>query len=401
MSINYLETYKKRLSHMGTTPQEKAFNSGILEFRRYLKYNQHVVSGLRVWRNAGAPFRGAILTDKEDENRVSQILLVELGVDIKPGDFIQWNDGAPWLVYRSTTSSYQPYQKFHMVRCNYEVKWVDENGTIQQSWVYLLGHKDSKVKDNFRTWNNLITPQPNKYIEMVLPHTKIPLGTDIMVLDEVWRLVEYDQNSVPGVIYLSFTETTLNEQRDDLKNKLASADKVAEWELELPAVRQVRPHERFEVKYSLRKNGIEQYDVKPTISVNDAELSLDGDVVVAGASGGGMITVSYNDLVATQEVHIVFQSSEPLVIAGNEKVRAGRESKYQAGSEKNVVEFSLIQEEELATIVSSENNTCVIKANSKNKLGTVTLVARVAATAKTAALEATRTIEIVPLWQVI
>ena len=84
-----------------------------------------------------------------------------------------------------------------------------------------------------------------------------------------------------------------------MENKLASADKVAEWELELPAERHVRPHERFEVKYSLRKNGIEQYDVKPTISVDDAELSLDGETIVAGASGGGTITVSYNDLVAT------------------------------------------------------------------------------------------------------
>jgi hypothetical protein len=45
-----------------------------------------------------------------------------------------------------------------MVRCNYNIKWVDENGTVQSSWIYLLGHKDSKVKDNFRTWNDLITP---------------------------------------------------------------------------------------------------------------------------------------------------------------------------------------------------------------------------------------------------
>ena len=53
-------------------------------------------------------FDGVILTDKEDENRVSQILLVELGKDVKPGDLILWNN-EHWIIWRSTTSSYQPH----------------------------------------------------------------------------------------------------------------------------------------------------------------------------------------------------------------------------------------------------------------------------------------------------
>ena len=107
-------------------------------------------------------FDGVILTDKEDENRVSQILLVKVledgGPAIQQGDLIQWGDGNPWLVYRTTTSSYQPHQKFYMVRCNHYIKWIDEQGKLNESWVYLLGSKDSKIKDNFRTWHNVITP---------------------------------------------------------------------------------------------------------------------------------------------------------------------------------------------------------------------------------------------------
>ena len=59
------------------------------------------------------------------------------------------------------------------------------------------------------------------------------LGTEIMVLDEVWYLVDYDQNSVPGVIYMSFTETNLNEQRDSLEQKLANADNLATWTIQM------------------------------------------------------------------------------------------------------------------------------------------------------------------------
>ena len=105
--MSYFETYKKRASFMGKTPQEQAFNSGILEFRRYLKYNQHTVRNL-IQEKDGLTFDGVILTDKEDENRVSQILLVELGIPLDKGDLILWNN-EHWLIYRSTTSSYQPY----------------------------------------------------------------------------------------------------------------------------------------------------------------------------------------------------------------------------------------------------------------------------------------------------
>lgn len=68
--MNYLDVYKERVSSMGTNPQERAFNSGILEFRRYLKYNQHTVRGLKK-KDSIDLFDGVILTDREDENRVS------------------------------------------------------------------------------------------------------------------------------------------------------------------------------------------------------------------------------------------------------------------------------------------------------------------------------------------
>ena len=111
--MNYIDVYKSRISHLGTTYQEHAYKSGILEFRRYLKYNQHTEHNLTI-NNSNEQFSGVILTDKEDENRVSQILLVTVvedgGPELKQGDLIWWGeDKQPWLLYRSTTSSYQPH----------------------------------------------------------------------------------------------------------------------------------------------------------------------------------------------------------------------------------------------------------------------------------------------------
>ena len=78
--MNYIDVYKSRISHLGTNYQEHAYKSGILEFRRYLKYNQHTVRDLKLDKDDSL-FDGVILTDKEDENRVSQILLTKVVED--------------------------------------------------------------------------------------------------------------------------------------------------------------------------------------------------------------------------------------------------------------------------------------------------------------------------------
>ena len=282
--MNYFETYKKRASFLGTTPQERAFQSGILEFRRYLKYNSHTVRGL-ICETTGQIFDGVILTDKEDENRVSQILLVDLETPLKKGDLILWNN-EHWLIYRSTTSSYQPHQKFYMVRCNYYIKWVD-NGELKESWIYLLGSKDSKIKDNFRTWHNVITPQPNKYIEIILPHVLMPINTEIIVMDEAWYLVDYDQNSVPGVIFMSFTETKINEQRDDLENKIANADQIVIEEPE--DTKGIVGKDMIKVGYSAKYELLNaEGDIK--FSISDKKLAT-----IEYKTGSNICTVKANE----------------------------------------------------------------------------------------------------------
>lgn len=393
--MNYLDVYKARVGHLGATPQERAYKSGILEFRRYLKYNQHTVHNLILDDN-NESFDGVILTDKEDENRVSQILLVKViedgGPELKQGDLIWWGeDSNPWIIWRSTTSSYQPHQKFYMVRCNYNIKWVDEEGDVQSSWIYLLGHKDSKIKDNFRTWNNLITPQPNKYINIMLPFRKIKQGTEIMVLDEVWSLVDDDRNSVPGISFMSFTETNLNEQRDDIINSLPNADNVAGWVVSMPSHRHVKPNETFEIEYSILKNGVE-VEAEPIITVSK-NFILKDKMVTVGDSGSGNITISYMGRSAVQIVQITNEDSVILTITGDEKIRTGRTLKYKVNGIEPV-EFS-VDNINLCSVRKLDDFTCELVANSRNEIGKVVLKAKTAL-----GKETSKIIEVVPLWQV-
>ena len=396
--MNYLEVYKRRVGHLGTTPQEKAYQSGILEFRRYLKYNEHTEHNLSL-DNSDTVFSGVILTDKEDENRVSQILLVKVtedgGPELKPGNLVWWGeDKYPWIIYRSTTSSYQPHQKFYMVRCNYEVKWLDSEGMLHSSWIYLLGSKDSKIKDNFRTWHSVITPQPNKYINIMMPHQLMPLGTEIMVLDEVWSLVDYDQNSVPGVIYMSFTETNLNEQRDSIEDKLANADMLADWQIEMAESRVVAADSIIDISYAITKNGVIQ-NVKPEIILTDG-LKLMNDGCVQVGTEGGTITIDYKGVRKSQEIIVDEQPKADILFIGSDKIRVASEKNiYTLENATEEVIFTLIDENNLIAKAEQDGNTFIITANSKNKLGDIIL------TAEYNGKKFIKNIKIVSLWQVI
>ena len=395
--MNYIDVYKRRVSHLGTNYQEHAYKSGILEFRRYLKYNQHTEHNL-ILDGQDSSFSGVILTDKEDENRVSQILLVKVvedgGPELKPGDLIWWGeDTQPWLIYRSTTSSYQPHQKFYMVRCNYEVKWLDKDGMLHKSWIYLLGSKDSKIKDNFRTWHSVITPQPNKYINIIMPHQLMSLGTEIMVLDEVWYLVDYDQNSVPGIIFMSFTETNFNEQRDSLEDKLANADQLATWEIQMLKNRVVEANSIVDLNYTILKNGVAQ-DVEPTIEVSENFTLLNTHQVQVSNSGSGTITVNYKGITKTQTLTIGKTPAAKTMLVGDDKIRVASENIYTVENATVPVVFDISDPNSLVTM-TLDKYSCIIKANEKNKLGSFTL------TADHNGTKFTKTIQVVSLWQVI
>ena len=413
--MSYFDVYKQRVSHLGTNYQEHAYKSGILEFRRYLKYNQHTERNLSYFEDS-SPFEGVILTDKEDENRVSQILLTKVveddGPSLKQGDLIKWGDDTnPWIIWRSTTSSYQPHQKFYIVRCNYEIKWLDADGMLHSSWIYLVGSKDSKIKDNFRTWHSVITPQPNKYINIIMPHQLMPLGTEIMILDEVWYLVDYDQNSVPGIVFMSFTETNFNEQRDSLEDKLANADKLATWEIQMLKERDVEANSIIDLNYTILKNGVIQ-NVEPEISVEGNLTLLSNGKIQVGSTDGGSITVTYKGVSQKQSITIGSTPAVELMISCNEKLRVASEGNkvvVENAATDGIVEFIFedwkdkedkipvpLKDLLILDSIAIDHNVCSFNVNKNNKLGKFILKIKYN---NDQVLE--KTIQVVSLWQVI
>lgn len=384
----YFDVYRKRATHLGVSPQERAFKSGQLEFKKTLHYSQHAVRDLKC---RDFYFDGIILTDKQDQNRTSLVLLTELSVEIDVGDLVEWGD-TPWLLYKKVVSSYQPHNKFYMVKCGYVVNWIDKDGNLQSSAAHIVGSEESMLKGNYRTWHSAITPQPNKFIEVIMPYHYIAKETEIILYDECWELIDYDRVSVPGTIFLSFTESKVNEQRDSVYEQIANIDKLQKWSFNMPLSINVEVGNEIQPIYSLLKNGIVCPDASAKVIPGDKIYTDAAGKLYAAEEGETELLLTYDNIAVTVKVNIGVASPQGY-IDGNDYIRVGRSANYKLVMEQATEKTDFTIDSELASIESVDNMSCVVKANDRNKLGTITLTANCGGTTFT------KEIKVISLWQ--
>ena len=398
--MSYLDVYFSRVNHGGETTSERIRDGGIRSFERWLAESPHTIEDLSVER--GLYFSGILITNKDKEAKKLLFLHAANDIPLQVGDIMNWrqDDGSleKWLLLSEEKKVNGKYRTFEIIKCNYLVKWIDLNGHLQQSWAYVLSSTDSKIKGNFRTWHNLISPQPNKYAELIMPRVSIERGTNFIIEDENWQLVEYDHTSVAGVIYLSVTENKVNMIYDDLNEDIADTDRLAQYRIDLPPVDQTfSVGDVIAPVYTLMKNGI-PYEGEISWESSDKRIAkvIDGQLT-ALAEGTVTITATLVDFPQIQQsIEITINGVEQefsAYIKGNDFIRLDRYCDYElVGTIPiNNIEYRL-EETDLATISSIDGNKCIIHANKKNKLGTITLVAIYNG------VEYTKEITIAPLW---
>ena len=399
--MNYLDVYFSRINHLGETTAERIRNGGIRSFEKWMAESPHTIRNLSVER--GIYFDGIILTSKDKEYEKIMFLEVALDIPIKVGDIMNWtlDDGSieKWILIQEEKKVNGTFRSFWIVRCNYYMKWIDENGHLQASWAYFVSSLDSKIKGNFRTWNNLITPQPNKYAELLMPRYPIDRATNFIVEDESWTVVEYDHSSVPGVIYLSLTETKVNLIYDDTINDIADLDKLAVYELSVPDVVQTfLVNEPINLTFTLMKNGVPSNEEVEFISSDKKIAKIVDDQLIAVAEGTVDIIVQLKQYPTIQKIISIkvdsVKNEFSAYIEGSDTLRLDRVGSYILKGTEDIsgeVIFS-IDDTTLVKIIKVENNQCELRANSKNKLGKVIL------SANYNDVVYTKEISIIPLW---
>ena len=401
--MNYVDVYFSRVNHLGETTAERIRNSGIRSYEKWLAESPHTIRNLSVER--GIYFDGIILTNKDKEYEKIMFLQVPNDIPIKIGDIMNWtlDDGSieKWILIQEEKKVNGTYRTFWIVRCNYLMKWIDSNGHLQQSWSYFVSSLDSKIKANFRTWNNLITPQPNKYGELLLPRYPIDRATNFIIEEESWSVIEYDHTSVPGIIYLSLAENKINSIYDDVENNIADLDKLAKYELSLPSITQVfHLGEHINPIFTLTKNGKPCAEEIELISSNKKIVNkIDNELI---AVGKGTVTIiaqlkEYPDIQQSIEITVgEIEEQKPFsaYIEGQDTIRLDRKAEYKLIATDEIVSdvTFVLDDTNYGNIINSQGNKCIIHANANNKLGTMMLIANYNG------LEFTKEIRVIPLW---
>lgn len=398
--MNYLDVYFSRINHLGETTAERIRNGGIRSFEKWLAESPHTIRNLSVER--GIYFDGIILTSKDKEYEKIMFLEVANDIPLKIGDIMNWtlDDGSieKWILIQEEKKVNGTFRSFWIIRCNYFMKWIDSEGHLQASWGYFVSSLDSKIKGNFRTWNSLITPQPNKYAELLLPSYLIDRATNFIVEDESWTVVEYDHTSVPGVIYLSLTEGKINKIYDDTINDIADLDKLAIYDLIVPEKTQIfNVGEPINLMFTLTKNGIPTDEEVEFISMDKHIARVnENNQLMAMSEGNVKIVIQLKQYPAIQKTIDIQIGNGPneflAYIEGNASIKLDRSSEYELKSIDGINEVTFTLNNELASIIEVNGNKCVIRANAKNKLGTVILQAEYDNEIYT------KEISIIPLW---
>ena len=401
--MNYLDVYFSRVNHFGTTTAERIKNSGIVAFEKWLAQSPFTVTDLSVER--GFYFSGIIETSKDKEEKKLMYLYVANDIPIKVGDILTWRQDngtiEKWLLLQQIHKVHGTYQTFQIIKCNYELKWIDAEGYLRKSWAYAVSSTDDKVKGNFRMWHSLISPQPNKFAEIIMPRPilegtdkdELMRGITFIIENEGWLVIECDWTSVEGIVYMSLTESKVNYQYDDRDIDVADTDRWKFPTLQPLYIVGDKIVPQFEAG-TLNEWEIELIPTDTSLVEKDESddhwraIAPGKLTFVMRLRGRAAVTKEYEVLINTPNIEF------SAYIDGPDEIKLDRYCTYTLNGTSAIlgtVEFTLV-DTQLAVISETKTNECVIHANAKNKLGDIILQASYNG------VTYTKTIKIKPLW---
>ena len=384
---NYYEVFQQRCYNRGLSFKEVVQKQAEHSFQRFLKSSPNSVN-VRV-NNQGNPIRVATILDKENDTLYKRYFLCDKNDNIKIGDFLYWEDSI-WLVFKKVVDTIQAYDKFDCIECRHHIKWIDKLGVLRETPCYLVAQTDEKIKANFRTWNNMITPQPNKFMEIITSRTNIELGQKFLIDETAWFVVESDYISVKDILYLSLTEDKKDLYVDDIDNNIANIVDLNKFTLDIQTRNiKIGIGETYQLEGRIYLNGLfYSDDIMLEIIEGKDYIEIDDNLKIKGLSTGVVKAQVYMEdhPEISEPINIIVEETvqEPIVtyeLRGDASIKWGRTKIYQCIKNTNGIEelvpctFTVEDNNELLKEYEINNSTITISANENNNIGTIKLIA--------------------------
>lgn len=386
MTNDYYLVFQERSGNHGKTFKEVVQKQAQHDFKYFLQSSPNTIK-VNINSKDGNSTRVATIVSKENEILAKRYFLCDKADQIKIGDFLYWNDSI-WLMFKKERDTIEAYDKFEGIECRHRIQWIDSYGVLQETPCYLAAQTDEKIKSNFRTWNNMITPQPNKFLEIITSRNNIQLGQKFLIDETAWFVVESDYISIKNIIYLSLTEDKKDLYTDDLENDIANIVDLNKFELRIKDSNiDLGINEEYKITGEIYLNG-NKYSDKILIEIIEGEnlISIDENFNLTALSEGSVklrICMEENNEIY-QEMIINIRETAPEIVTyqliGDESIKWGRTKVIQSIkningiAEPSIANFTVIDNNELLSSYEINNSSVTITANNENKTGKFSIV---------------------------
>lgn len=381
MTNDYYKVFQERCKNHGKSFKSLVQSQAALDFQRFLVSSPNAIDV--TVNDEEEKIRVATILNKEkNDTDVRRFFLANKEDGLKIGDFIYWDDTV-WILLKKEKDTIDAYDKFEGLECRHNIKWIDKFGVLQSTPCYLVAQTDEKVKANFRTWNNMITPQPNKYLEIITSRKNIELSQRFLIDETAWLVVETDYISVKGIIYLSLTEDKKDLYEDDINNDIADIVDLNKFQLKLEETEiTLGIDETYQLSGKTYLNGnLYSSNIIVEILEGEENISIDENLKITGVKEGNTklrISMEENNEIS-QELNVTIQESAPANVVydlkGDASIKWGRTKVYQFVRVVNGIfepvkaEFSIEDKDKLIKNYEINETSITITANEDNRVG--------------------------------
>lgn len=383
MTSDYYLVFQERSGNHGKTFKQVVQKQAQRDFKYLLQSSPNAI-GVNINSKDGDLTKVVTIVVKETETLAKRYFLCDKADQIKIGDFLYWGDSI-WLMFKKERDTIEAYDKFEGIECRHFIQWIDKYGVLQETPCYLVAQTDEKVKSNFRTWNNMITPQPNKFMEIITSRNNIQLGQKFLIDETAWFVVESDYISVKNIIYLSLTEDKKDLYTDDLENNIANIVDLNKFKLQVKDIEiDLGIGEEYQITSAIYLNG-NKYSDEFIVEIIEGEnlISMNENFKLTALSEGSVklriCMEENNEVFEEMTINIVETAPETITyqFVGDESIKWGRTKVLQSVknvngvAEPTVATFTVTDEQSLLASYEINNSSVTITANDDNKIGTI------------------------------
>ena len=386
MTNDYYLVFQERSGNHGKTFKEVVQKQARHDFKYFLQSSPNAIK-VTINSKEGKEIKVATILNKENETLVKRYFLCDIADQIDIGDFLYWGDSI-WLMFRKERDTIEAYDKFEGIECRHKIQWVDSYGVLQNTPCYLVAQKDDQIKSNFRTWNNMITPQPNKYLEIITCRNNIQLGQKFLIDETAWYVVESDYISIKNILYLSLTEDKKDIYVDDVTDNIANIVDLNKFEMRIKDKEiSLDIDKEYKIAGEVYLNG-NKYSDKIIIEVIEGTdlITINDNFTLTALSEGRVVLricmEENNEIYQEMIINIVKNAPQNISyqLIGDESIKWGRTKVIQAVKVVDGVSvaiaasFKVVDKEELLSSYEINSSSVTITADTKNKVGNFTII---------------------------